>query len=283
MASVFPEVTGGSPSAYNPTPGPDDVDRNLAAAREVVEQMAGMLEGLASTATMVPRSEWTVGEHAAHIAFTNIGFGLYALGAEYPYGDGTQAGLAEANEISLSGFPERDGAALAEHLRQGIETFARVARATPPDQQCPSPLGAMPMGVLTSYFLIHNLMHGCAISAGLNRDFPFEAEHLPMVWPMLMHTLPGFVNSHIQDLDGCIQITAGGGFESFWEIENGRVSVLLAPTRSVDCHVEGEPVHLFLVLIKMLTTAEAQELGHLRVSGSDPNLFAETMRALDMP
>lgn len=284
MASVFPEVTGGSPSAYNPTPGPDDVDRNLAAAREVVEQMAGMLDGLADTAVMVPRSEWSVGEHGAHIAFTNIGFGMFALGVDYPYGDGTAAGLAEANEVSLVGFPERDGTALAEQLRQGMETFAQVAGNAPVDQPCPSPLGTMSLGVLTSYFLTHNLMHACAISAGLSRDFPVHAAHLPLVWPMLIHTLPDFVNAAaMQGVSGCIRLSSAGGFEATMQVQDGRLSILPAPAGEVDCYVEGDPVHVFLVLIKMLTADEAVELGHLEVSGKQPGLFARVMRALDLP
>lgn len=284
MANVFPEVSGGSPSSYHSSPDHDDIERNLAAAHQVVERMAGMLEGLSDTSVMVPRSEWSVGEHGAHIAFTNIGFGMFAMGAEYPYGDGTQAGLAEANDVSLIGFPERDGTALAQHLRQGVETFARVAGATPANQQCPSPLGTMPLGVLTSYFLIHNLMHSCAISAGLNRDFPVEAAHLPLVWPMLIHTLPNFFDAGVAPgTSGCVRLSSEGGFEATLEVRDGQLSAPPAPTGDVDCYVEGDPVHLFLVLIKMLTVEEATDLGHLKVSGNQPGLFAQVMRALELP
>ncbi|MEX2586778.1 MAG: hypothetical protein WD602_02120 [Actinomycetota bacterium] len=284
MASVFPEVTGGSPSAYSPSPAPDDVDLILAAARKVIEHTAAILDGLADTAVMVPRSEWSVGEHGAHIAFTNIGFGMFALGVDYPYGDGTAAGLAEANEVSLAGFPERDGTALAEQLRQGMETFAQVAGNAAVDQLCPSPLGTMPLGVLSSYFLTHNLMHACAISAGLNRDFPVHADHLPLVWPMAIHTLPNFVNATaMQGVSGCVRLSSAGGFEAIMEVQDGQLSILPAPTGEVDCYVEGDPVHLFLVLIKMLTADEAVDLGHLEVSGSQPELFARVMSALELP
>lgn len=282
MASTFQGVAGAAPLAFNPTPGVEDIDRNLDAAREVVDRMAGMLENLQSTATMVPRSEWSVGEHAAHIAFANIGFGMFALGMEYPYGDGTQAGLAEANETSLIGFPEREGRALAEQLRQSVETFAQVAAGTPADKECPSPLGTMPLGVLTSYFLIHNLMHGCAIAAGLNRDFLFEAKHFPLVWPMVAHTLPSFVNSSVGGLAGCVQLRTEG-FESVLEVADSRLKVLPAPAGGVDCCVDAEPVHLFLVLIKMLTVEEAVDLGQMKLSGTNPDLFASVMRALDIP
>src|SRR5687767_1551974 len=174
-----------APSELGSNPTREQISRNTEAAREVVLKVAGMLDGLADTSIPVPRSEWNVGEQGAHIAFANIGFGMFAMGLEYPYSDGTQAGLAEENEVSLIGFPERDGTALAQHLRTGVDNFVGAIKVGNPDQVVTTPLGRMPLGTLSSYFLIHNLMHGCAISSGLNRDFPFEPEHLPMLWPLI--------------------------------------------------------------------------------------------------
>ncbi|HYN98262.1 MAG TPA: hypothetical protein VEU28_01155, partial [Actinomycetota bacterium] len=175
MTNGFPGLAG---TDHGGNPTSEQVARNTEAAREVVMKMADMLDGLPDTSIPVPRSEWNVGEQAAHIAFANIGFSMFAMGLEYPYSDGTQGSLAEENEVSLIGFPERDGTALAQHLRTAVDNFISTVKAGDPDQVVSTPLGKMPRGTLSSYFLIHNLMHGCAIASGLNHDFPFEPEHL---------------------------------------------------------------------------------------------------------
>ncbi|HEX2052295.1 MAG TPA: hypothetical protein VHJ78_01035 [Actinomycetota bacterium] len=281
---TFPGTTEASRTMPNPHPGPEQVYQNTEAARSVVNKMADMLEGLPSTDIAVPRSEWTVGEHGAHIAFANIGFGMFAMGLEYPHGDGTRAGLAEANDIALVGFPERDGMALAQHLRTAVETFIAAVRAASPDEEVPSPLGWMPRGTLSSYFLIHNLMHGCAISSGLNKDFPFEPQHLQLVWPLIVHAFPSFVRADAaRGVTGTVRVSAPGAFEGAFQMESSQLTVLPAPTGPVDCLVESEPTHLFLVMIKILTVQEAVDLGHMKVSGANPELFGRMMNAIEVP
>lgn len=281
MTPVGPDPV---PTRPNPHPGPAELYRTTEAAREVVRKVADMLDGLSSTDIPVPRSEWTVGEQGAHIAFANIGFGMYAMGLEYPYGDGRKAGLAEANEISLLGFPERDGTALAEHLRTGVDTFITAVRAGSPGQECPSPLGRMPLGTLTSYFLVHNLMHGWAIAAGLEKEFPFQPAHLSLSWPLMVHALPGLVNANAaRGATGCVHINVPGAFQAALQMESSQLSVLPAPIGPVECEVEAEATHFFLVMIKVLTVQEAIELGQMKVSGADPGLFARMMRAIEVP
>ncbi len=277
------ELTKDSDSIPRSPFTPAEVDRNTEAAREVVLKIADMLDGLEDTDIPVPRSEWTVGEQGAHIAFTNIGFGMFAMGLEYPYGDGTKDGLAEANDIGLMSFPERDGTALAQHLRVGVHNFISAVSTSSVHQVCDSPLGAMPLGTLTSYFLIHNLMHGCAISFGLVEHFPFKAEHLEMVWPLVQHAFPNWVNpSTSEGVTGSAQVVVGD-FEAVFRMENSELSVLPGDATPVDCVVEAEPTHFFFVLVKILTVQEAIDLGHMKVSGTDPDLFARIMNALDVP
>lgn len=281
--SGFPALTNIVPDLdYNP--GPQEIERNTEAAREVVLKVADMLDGLSDTSIPVPRSEWNVGEQGAHIAFANIGFGMFAMGLDYPYSDGTQAGLAEENEISLVGFPERDGTALAEHLRTAVENFIGAVKAGDPDQLVSTPLGKMPRGTLSSYFLIHNLMHGCAISSALNHDFPFKAEHLPMLWPLVVAKFDQFVNpSASRGVAGTVHVSVPGHLRAAFRMEDSRLAVLPVTSSSADCLVEAEPTHFFLVLIKLLTVQEAVDLGQIKISGSNPGLFGRIMHAVDVP
>ncbi|HEU4868880.1 MAG TPA: hypothetical protein VFV09_14300 [Actinomycetota bacterium] len=283
VTNGFPGLTN-SGSLLGANPNTEEVIRNTEAAREVVLKMADMLDGLSDTSIPVPRSEWNVGEHGAHIAFANIGFGMFAMGLEYPYSDGTQAGLAEENEVSLIGFPEREGSALAQHLRSGIDNFIGTARAGDPDQVVSTPLGKMPLGTLSSYFLIHNLMHGCAISSALNHDFPVEPEHLPMLWPLVVAKFNQFVNLRAsRGVEGTVHVSVPGYLETTFKMENSYLTILPGAEGTADCRVEADATHFFLVLIKLLSVPEAIDLGYVKTSGSNPFLFGRIMNAVDVP
>jgi hypothetical protein len=268
-------------------PGIDPADEMLRTGElggQVVEEIAGMLADLDDTSIPVPRSEWTVGDHGAHLAFTNIGFGMFAMGLEYPYADGTRAGFAEANEGSLFGFPERGGPELAQHLVTASQNFVAQLPGRSPDQDCFSPLGRMPLRTLASYFLIHNLMHGCAISSGLDRPFPVHPEHMPMVWPLMVHAFPNFViENRIRGLSGTVHVDVKGVLEAVFEMDGSELRLVDSLTGQVDCHVEADPIHFFLVAMKLLTVEEAIELEQISVSGNNPGLFARMMDALDVP
>ncbi|CAN5895327.1 hypothetical protein BH23ACT12_BH23ACT12_11250 [soil metagenome] len=282
VSNGFPGLT--SATGLGANPGPEQIARNSAAAREVVWKVAGMLDGLTDTAIPVPRSEWNVGEQGAHIAFANIGFCMFALGLEYPYSDGTQAGLAEENEVSLIGFPERDGTALAKHLRTAVDNFIGAVKAGDPDQQVSTPLGKMPRGTLSSYFLIHNLMHGCAISSALNHDFPVQPEHLPMLWPLVTAKFHQFVNpSAGRGVAGTVHVSVPGYLETTLRMENSQLTILPGFQGAADCRVEADPTHLFLVIIKLLSVPEAIDLGFMKTSGANPFLFGRIMDAVDVP
>lgn len=279
MSNGFPNTTE---LGANPTH--EQVAQNSEAAREVVLKVADMLDGLADTAIPVPRSEWNVGEQGAHIAFANIGFGMYAMGLEYPYSDGTQAGLAEENEVSLIGFPERDGTALAQHLRTAVDNFIGAVKAGDPDQEVSTPLGKMPRGTLSSYFLIHNLMHGCAISSALNHDFPVQPEHLPMLWPLITAKFNQFVNpSASRGVSGTVHVSVPGYLETTFRMEDSQLTILPGFQGAADCRVEADPTHFFLVIIKLLSVSEAVDLGHIKTSGANPLLFGRIMNAVDVP
>lgn len=282
MSNDFPGQTNTTELGANPTP--EQVAQNSEAAREVVLKVADMLDGLADTAIPVPRSEWNVGEQGAHIAFANIGFSMFAMGLEYPYSDGTQAGLAEENEVSLIGFPERDGTALAQHLRTAVDNFIGAVKSGDPDQEVSTPLGKMPRGTLSSYFLIHNLMHGCAISSALNQDFPVRPEHLPMLWPLVTAKFNQFVNLRAsRGVAGTAHVSVPGYLETTFRMEDSLLTILPGFQGTADCLVEADPTHFFLVIIKLLSVPEAIDLGYIKTSGANPFLFGRIMNAVDVP
>src|SRR5713226_786431 len=113
------------------------------AAESIAGRVAGMVRGLPDMNLPIPNSEWTVGEAAAHLAFANLGMAMMARGLEIPYGDGTRAGLQEANAVALEGFTERDGAVLADRMVAAVGMVFEEARVQPPDRVCVTPMGRM--------------------------------------------------------------------------------------------------------------------------------------------
>lgn len=280
------EIT--SPTLSGPPgqmPGEAEMDRIAAASRGTVEEIANMIGKLEDTGIPIPRSEWTVGETGAHLAFAAIGFSMFARGLYYPYGDGTPQGLADANEMSLLGFSERGGPELAAHLRQGTRNFLAELAVRPPDQECHSPVGVMSLGTLASYFLAHNLMHGVALSAALKEDFVFRAEHMPLIWPFVCYAFQGPLvepEANVQ-LSACIEIGVRDAFDFAITFRDGKATFSSSATDTADCRIDADALHLFLVLIKVLTVQEAIDLGKFSVSGPNPELALRFMDFFYVP
>jgi hypothetical protein len=275
-------ILSGPPSEV---PDANEMDRIADASRGTVEEMADMIGRLEDTAIPIPRSEWTVGEAGAHLAFAAIGFSLFARGLYYPYGDGTPQGLADANEAALLGFSERGGPELAAHLREGTRNFLAEVAVRPPDQVCHSPLGEMPLGTLASYFLGHNLMHGVAVSAALDEDFVFRAEHMPLIWPFVCYAFQGpLVDPEaFAGVSACVEIGVRDAFDFAIVFRDGKATLSASAPGPVDCRIDADALHFFLVLIKVLTVQEAIDLGKFSISGPNPDLALRFMEFFYVP
>jgi len=268
-----------------PIPGADETRRIAEASKVTVDELAGMIGSLEDTSIPIPRSEWTVGETGAHLAYAAIGFSMFARGLFYPHGDGTPQSLADANEIGLMGFPERGGPELAGHLLEGTRNFLAEVEVRPSDQICHSPVGQLPLGTLTSYFLTHNLMHGCAVSAALSEDFVFRAEHMPHVWPFICYAFQGPLvdRDALEGVSARVKVSLTDAFDFAITFGNGEAALSLEAGGPADCQLEVDAVHFFLVLIKLLSVQEAVDLGKLTISGANPELGLRFMDFFYVP
>ncbi|CAM5459623.1 hypothetical protein SNARM312S_07496 [Streptomyces narbonensis] len=127
----------------------------------------------------VPRSVWTVGEAAAHLAQANALMADIAAGHERPYGDGTPGSLAEANERALAEFAERDPEPLADMITAQAEAFLAAVERRDPAEVLTTPLGTMSPAVLGSYLLTHMLGHGYDLALALGRPHMLDARREP--------------------------------------------------------------------------------------------------------
>ncbi|HVL51659.1 MAG TPA: DinB family protein [Actinomycetota bacterium] len=222
-------------------------------ARTMAGRVAGLVRPLKDTTTMVPRSDWTVGEHAAHLAFTKDLMTRMVAGEELAYGDGTRQGLARTNMETLVGYRERNGAVLAERIESAVDAFCREAAALPAGTVRNGPLGPMPVETFTAYLLTHLMMHGEAMARALRKPTILDRGSviggLPFVY---------FVFEHFLDQDAVRNFTAAyavhmrGGPRFYVTFDDGLVRITDEPVRRVDCHISADPVAFFRVGIRLV-------------------------------
>lgn len=264
----------------------------MVASRDQVQQAgltiagrnAAMVRDLPDLDIPIPHSEWTVGEAAAHLAFTTLGMAMMARGLVIPYGDGTREGLALANEVALEGFSERDGAVLADRMVEATAMLFDEAAAQPPDRICSTPMGTMPVEGLTAYQIVHHSMHGSAIATAIDAALPFDPEHVALMWPFIAPVLPRIVDPvAAAGVSACFELAFGDVLRFALTFDDGVAQVSPEPGREVDCLVAGDPQVLFLVMVKVATMQAAVAADAVALSGPRPDLGLRLPDLLNMP
>jgi len=249
-----------------------DITAVQQAAETIAGRVAAMVRDLPDVNIRIPNSEWLVSEAAAHLTYANVGMAMMARGLEIPHGDGTREGLAVANALSLEGFTERDGAVLADRMVAGAKMVFDEAAVQPPDRICPTPMGRMPVETLTSYLVVHEAMHGSAIATAVGAPWPFEPEHVPLMWPFISYVLPKVADARQMPGQACLELHFGDVFTCALMIHDRSVEPTLTPSMPPDCIVTGDAQTLFLVIVKVFTVQEALDAGDLTLSGPNPEL-----------
>jgi uncharacterized protein (TIGR03083 family) len=218
------------------------------AIETVAERVAAMVRPLEDTSMRCAGTEWTVGETAAHLAWSQEGFSRLAAGHVLVHGDRTAAGIATANADVLSRFPERGGARLAEMILDGTRAYFEVARALPAGFTAHTPMGPMDLGTCTSYMLTHLMTHGWTIARSLGKRSPFDPAHVALTFPFTTYAMPLVLNKEaVAGLRACYDVQIRGGIRLAFMFDDGELTIAPAPTRKVDCHLWADPMALFLV------------------------------------
>lgn len=247
-------------------------------------RIADMVRHLRGTDIRIPRSDWTVGDAAAHLAFTTLGMAMMARGLEIPYGDGTREGLAVANEVALEGFSERDGAELAQRIVEGARMVFDEAAVQPPDRVCATPMGAMPLDGLLAYLLMHQAMHGSAMATAVDAPWPFDAEDVALMWPFLEHVLPRIVAEEAAaGVTTCYELHFGDVLGFAMMFDSGRLTVAPNAARPADCILGADPQSLLLIIAKVITVEDAIKDAQLQLSGPRAELGFTLPDLLNMP
>ncbi|MFB7589055.1 maleylpyruvate isomerase family mycothiol-dependent enzyme [Streptomyces sp. NPDC056169] len=198
----------------------------------------------------VPRSTWTVGEAAAHLAQANALMADLAAGHERPYGDGTPGSLAEANERALAGFAERAPAPLADMIAAQAEAFLAAVEQRDPAEVLTTPLGTMSPAVLGSYLLTHMLGHGYDLALALGRPHMLDARRVVLTLPFMLAAMPKVADpAAVAGLTARFAVRLRGGPAFGVTITDGAVRVDHEPPARPDCTVLTEPVAFLLLAL----------------------------------
>ncbi|MEU3744101.1 MULTISPECIES: maleylpyruvate isomerase family mycothiol-dependent enzyme [Streptomyces] len=201
----------------------------------------------------VPRSVWTVGEAAAHLAQANALMADIAAGHERPYGDGTPGGLTEANERALAEFAERDPEPLADMITEQAEAFLAAVERRDPAEVLTTPLGTMSPAVLGSYLLTHMLGHGYDLALALGRPHMVDARRVALTLPFMIAVMPGVADPvAVAGLTARFAVRLRGGPGFGVTVTGGDVQVAHEPPARPDCTILTEPVAFLLLALGRL-------------------------------
>ncbi|MFJ1901258.1 MULTISPECIES: maleylpyruvate isomerase family mycothiol-dependent enzyme [unclassified Streptomyces] len=241
------------------------------AIRETAAEIAALLRAAPGTGLPVPRSEWTVGEAAAHLAQVNQLMADVAAGRPRDYGDGTPQGLAEANERALAAFGERAGEPLAAMVVSQAAAFLDAAAEHPSDETLMTPMGPMNRAVLGSYLLTHMLGHGYDLARALRRPHMVDRVRAGLTLPFLVVAMPRVADERTTaGLTVRYTVRLWGGDRFGVTFTDGTVAVGHRPPDRPDCTISIEPVTFLLLALGRIGTAGAMARGRVLAWGRKP-------------
>lgn len=224
------------------------------AIRGTAEDIAAVLRaapgGNGAGLRPVPRSVWTLGEAAAHLAQANALMADLAAGHERPYGDGTPGSLAAANERALAGFAERAPGPLAEMITDRAEAFLASVEERDPEQLLATPLGAQRPAVLGAYLLTHMLGHGYDLALAVGRPHMLDARRVALTLPFMIEAMPRVTDpAAVAGLTARFAVRLRGGPAFGVLVADGAVEVAHEPPARPDCTILTEPVAFLLLAL----------------------------------
>lgn len=223
-------------------------------ARTMAGRVAGLLRPLADqTAIPVPNSQWTVGEHGAHLAFTKDLMARMVAGEPLTYADATREALAAKNLEVLGGFGERNGQVLAGLIEAAVDRFCSTAEVLPGDRVVGGPIGPIDVDTFTSYVLTHLMMHGEAVARALGQPSILDRQSVIGGVPFVRYVFEKFADPKTTaGLTAAYAVHLRGGPTFHVTFDRGRVTISDTRVRKVDCHISADPVAFFKVGIRLI-------------------------------
>jgi uncharacterized protein (TIGR03083 family) len=260
---------------------------DIAAARHALRSQTPrtmeLLSGITDPSIPISRSEWTVGEAAAHLAIGAEGYSEYARGLErrYPI---DLADVAASARRAIDAMPERDGRELARMLEAGIELFLDATEGRSADD----PLrwhGDMTLSCATTTctLLGEQLLHGWDIAQTLHVPWDVGAGPARLVITGVAPIFEIRVNrGGGVEVEAEYELAVEGGPHLYALFRHGKLSISTSPSGTVDCRLGGDPVTWLLALYGRVPWDELLDAGTI-TAGGDAGLAAKFKSQLRNP
>ncbi|MGH9077701.1 MAG: maleylpyruvate isomerase family mycothiol-dependent enzyme [Acidimicrobiales bacterium] len=236
------------------------LSRTLEEIQAVSSEIAEMLRRLSDASKATPHSDWSIYQHAAHLAVAQQGFADWISGAEPEnLASGARRGFAAAggrfdqfsqvNAGVLRDFGQRSPAQLAGLIAAGTRAVLAASGSRDPRHRAPSPFGPLGPGTYLAYVLTHLLAHGHPIARALGRPTPITRSRVLLCLPFLEAVLPlAFDNQERgRKIGARLEVRLRGGERFTVCFDEGALSVEPAPAGRVHCYLFADPVAFFLV------------------------------------
>ncbi|HWD71362.1 MAG TPA: maleylpyruvate isomerase family mycothiol-dependent enzyme [Actinomycetota bacterium] len=240
-------------AATGPPNGGIDRARLHDALTATGDRLAYLVRHLPDTAVPVPKSDWTVGDIAAHVL---LGHRLYTslinggsspfTGRDSFFTDGEARSPVSAQMVP--DFPERDGARLADLLVEETRALLEAAARYPDSHVVRWHWMDIEVGPFTCMALFHAIEHGHDIARALRRRFRIDPADARLALEGLKAILPAFLDKEAaRGLTACLELRVRGGSQVFLLIDEGEASLHSSAPRGVDCRLSADPVAFLLV------------------------------------
>jgi uncharacterized protein (TIGR03083 family) len=272
---------------------------DIVAARSAVEAAAGACSalfaaGAGSGAVALPGSEWSVAEVAAHVAVATEVYTEYARGRTEAFVDVDDiagGSLAESSAQRLAEEPERDLAALATRLDEGVSALLEATDGFDGSEGVTWNGREIPVSSMLGIAVGEYVLHGRDVAHALGRPWTITAADARLVLASVLPLLPLLVDpAATARADVVYDLRVRGGTRVAVTIRRGTLTVTSpfpSPTSArhehVDCHVSADPVTLLLVAYGRQSQWPAALTGKLAVWGRKPWLGPRLTRYLVAP
>ena len=234
-------------------------DQARAALRAAGERTAGLIAGIPDLDLAVPRSQWTVGQVAAHLLVGLRGYTAAArdaIGPEWtihiPDTPLYSERVAAITASTLRAEPRRDAVTMASMLREAVEAFLAATGNRAADEPIPAPWYAdgltLPLFDATCLLLGEQVFHGYDIAGALGRPWPIDRADAGLIFQAMTTMMPLAVNPEAaRGAAVAYDVRLRRGPRAVITIDKGSARVEPWASQPVDCHLSADPVALMLV------------------------------------
>ena len=218
-------------------------------------QTMALLGSLDHTVVAVPRSMWTVGEVAAHLA-TDVGINADAAAGipfdiDMPADARTAERMVSLNSRAVAQVSERDPGVLAEMVEASVARFLAATDGRSGGERLATPWYGddviLDLDTAACVVLGELVVHGHDIARALGRRWPIDPSHAALVLCGVASMLPLYVDPNAAagvSARYAVHVRRHQGF--IVSIDAGVVTTE-EPGAAADCHISADPVALLLV------------------------------------